>query len=121
MATQAQGEPQYISWEMFKEMFNEKYFPLNARTVKEREFIELKQTGDMSVAQYEDAFTCLIKYMPIYESDERIKAQKFLGGLKLRIQRALSTVSTRSYAEVVLQSMTTEANLEWIDSIQEAS
>ena len=84
---------------------------------KEREFIELKQTGNMTVAQYEDAFTHLIKYMPIYESDERIKAQKFLEGLKLRIQRALSTVSTWSYAEVVLQAMTIEANLERINSI----
>ena len=77
MAAQAQGEPQCISWEMFREMFNEKYFPLSVRLAKEREFMELKQAGDMLVAQYEDAFTRLIKYMPIYESDERIKAQSF--------------------------------------------
>jgi len=74
MTAQAQGEPQYVNWEMFKELFNEKYFPLSARMAKERDFMGLKQMEDMSVAQYEDAFTRLIKYMPIYESDEKIKA-----------------------------------------------
>ena len=41
--------------------------------------------------------------------------------MKLRIQRALNNVSTWSYAKMVLQAMTTEANLERIDSIQVAS
>ena len=41
---------------------------------KEREFIELRQTRDMTITQYEDAFNRLIKYMPIYKGDERIKA-----------------------------------------------
>ena len=99
-ATESVGTP-YVSWERFKELFNDKYFPLSLRMAKEREFMDLKQAGDMNVAQYEDAFTRLIKYMPIYESDERIKAQNFLGGIKLRVQKALSNISTGSYAEVV--------------------
>ncbi|XP_052207923.1 uncharacterized protein LOC127811791 [Diospyros lotus] len=111
----------YISWERFKELFNEKYFPLNLRMKKEGEFMELKLTGDMTVAQYEDAFNCLIRYMPIYEGDERIKAQKFLGGLNLKLQRALSSINTQSYSEVVLQAFTTEANLSRIEAIQEES
>ncbi|XP_052172124.1 uncharacterized protein LOC127788043 [Diospyros lotus] len=108
----------YITWERFKELFNEKYFPLNVRMKKERQFMELKQTEDMTVAQYEDAFSLLIRYMPIYEGDERIKAQKFLGGLDLKLQRALSSINTQSYSEVVLQAFTTEANLSRIEAIQ---
>ncbi|XP_052187885.1 uncharacterized protein LOC127798391 [Diospyros lotus] len=108
----------YITWERFKELFNEKYFPLNLRMKKEREFMELKQIGDMSVARYEDAFSRLIRYMPIYEEDERIKAQKFLGGLNLKFQRALSSINTQSYLEMVLQAFTTEANLSRIEAIQ---
>ncbi|XP_052200527.1 uncharacterized protein LOC127806924 [Diospyros lotus] len=68
--------------------------------------------------KYEDAFSRLIWYMPIYEGDERIKAQKFLGGLNLKLQRALSSMSTQSYSEVVLQAFTTEANLSRIEAIQ---
>ncbi|XP_052172132.1 uncharacterized protein LOC127788050 [Diospyros lotus] len=113
-----QARAPYITWDQFKELFNEKYFPLNLRMKKEREFMELKQTGDMSVAQYEDAFNRLIRYMPIYEGDERIKAQMFLGGLNLKLQRALSSISTQSYSEVVLQAFTTEANLSRIEAIQ---
>ncbi|XP_052179895.1 uncharacterized protein LOC127793152 [Diospyros lotus] len=108
----------YITWERFKELFNEKYFPLNLRLKKEREFMELKKTRDMYVAQYKDVFSRLIRYMPIYEDDERIKAQKFLGGLNLKIQRALSSISIQSYSEVVLQVFTTEANLSRIEAIQ---
>ena len=114
------GTP-YVSWELFKELFNDKYFPLNLRMAKEREFMDLKQTRDMNVAQYEDSFTRLIKYMPIYESEERIKAQNFLGGLKLRVQKALSNIRTESYAEVVQQAMAVEANWDRIDSIQGAN
>ena len=56
----------------------------------------------MTVAQYEDQFTRLIKYMPIYNLDEETKAQKFLGGLKLKIELALSSLGVHTYAEVVL-------------------
>ncbi|XP_052209299.1 uncharacterized protein LOC127812810 [Diospyros lotus] len=78
----------YITWERFKELFNEKYFPLNLRMKKEREFMELKQTEDMSVAQYKDPFSRLI------------------------------SISTQSYSEVVLQAFTTETNLSRIEAIQ---
>ena len=46
---------------------------------KIQEFINLRKIEGMSVAQYEDRFTRLIKYMPIYNLDEKAKAQKFLG------------------------------------------
>ena len=97
------------------------YFPLSLRMEKEREFMQLKEVGDMMVAQYKDIFTQLIKYMSISESDERIKAQRFLGVLKLRIQKALGNISTQSYTEIVLKIMTTEANLDRIVSIQGVS
>jgi len=85
---------------------------------KERKFMDLEQFGDITIAQYEDDFTRIIKYMLIYEADERIKAHKFLGVLKLRIQKALRNVSTWSYVEVVLQAMTIEAYLNYFNSIQ---
>ena len=47
--------------------------------------MNFNQIGNMIVAQYEDSFTRLIKYMPIYQLDEEAKAKKFLGGLKLEI------------------------------------
>ena len=80
--------------------------------------MNLKQTGDMSVTQYKDHFTWLIKYMPIYNLDEEAKAQKFLGGLKLKIQLALSSLGARTYKEVVLQALIVESNLHRMETLR---
>ena len=45
----------------------------------------------MSVTQYDVKFTQLIRYVPMYETDEWKKAQKFVGGLKMELQEALSS------------------------------
>ena len=50
---------------------------------KGHEFMNLRQTESMTVAQYEDHFSCLIKYMPIYNLNKEAKAQKFLDRLRL--------------------------------------
>ena len=68
-----QGTPN-ITWAPFKELFNAKYFTLCKKLEKSQEFMNLKQTEDMSIAQYEDSFTRLIKYIPIYNLDEEAKA-----------------------------------------------
>ncbi|XP_052204037.1 uncharacterized protein LOC127809313 [Diospyros lotus] len=117
---EGQGEPN-VSWARFKELFNAKYFPLCKKMEKSREFMNLRQTEGMSVAQYEDRFTRLIKYMPIYNLDEEAKAQKFLGGLKMEIQQALSFVGPRTYAEVVFQAQTVESNHERMNSLRNES
>ena len=106
---EGQGTP-VTAWVKFRELFNTKYFPLCKKMEKGQEFMNLKQTGDMSIAQYEDHFTRLIKYMPIYNLDVGAKAQKFLGGLKWKIQLALSSLGTYTYTEVVLQALTVESN-----------
>ena len=54
MATQVQASLPYVSWDRFKELFNDKYFLLSLMMVKKREFMELKQAEDISVAQYKD-------------------------------------------------------------------
>jgi len=118
--SEGQGMPN-ISWAQFKELFNTKYFPLCKKLEKGRAFMNLKQTGDMSVAQYEDSFSRLIKYMPVYNLDEEAKAQKFLEGLKLEIQLALSSLGARTYAEVVSQALTVESNLHRMNALRTES
>ena len=53
--------------------------------------MNLKQTGEMSVAQYNTQFNQLIKYVPMYDADEWKKVQKFLSKLWVELQQALST------------------------------
>lgn len=53
--------------------------------------MNLKQTREMSVAQYDIKSTQLIKYMSMYDVDKWKKAQNFLSGLRVELQKALST------------------------------
>ncbi|XP_028074780.1 uncharacterized protein LOC114277135 [Camellia sinensis] len=52
-----------LTWDQFKEIFNEKYFPQCFRDRNVSEFQELKQ-GNMSMAEYEAKFTKLARFAP---------------------------------------------------------
>ena len=52
-------EGQDVTWDVFKRVFLEKYFPEDVRNKKEMEFLELKQ-GSMTVAEYAAKFEELV-------------------------------------------------------------
>ena len=62
-----------------------KYFPVFARHVKSREFLELKQ-GTMTVPKYVAKFTELAHFTNDYVDTNMAKVRKFEDGLKLSIQ-----------------------------------
>lgn len=105
------SQTQVVTQEAFKEVFNEKYFPQSWRQEKSWEFMNLKQTREMLVAQYDTRFTQLIKYVSMYEIDEWQMVQKFLSGLRVDLQQALSTWSIESYKEALNRALMTERNL----------
>ncbi|KHN06033.1 hypothetical protein glysoja_038002, partial [Glycine soja] len=51
------------TWEDFKRVILDKYFPEDVRNKKEMEFLELKQ-GNMIVAKYATKFEELVRYFP---------------------------------------------------------
>ena len=55
------GNP--MTWTQFKEIFNDKYFPLSLRSAKEAEFLHLKQ-GNMTLVEYDQKFEKLCRYAP---------------------------------------------------------
>ncbi|XP_052172213.1 uncharacterized protein LOC127788143 [Diospyros lotus] len=105
-------------WEAFKKALNDKYFSLSWRQEKSWEFVNQKQTGEMSVAQYDTKFNHLIKYKPMYDTDEWQKAQKFMSGLRVDLLQALSTWSIKSYEEALSKALTTERNLLQVKQIR---
>ncbi|XP_058768830.1 uncharacterized protein LOC131642620 [Vicia villosa] len=66
-----------VTWDLFRDVFLENYFPEYCRGKKEVEFLELKQ-GNGTVAVYAARFHELIKYCPHYNTDksERSKCLK---------------------------------------------
>ena len=70
-----------MTWETFKRVFLEKYFPEDVRNKKEMEFLELKQ-GNTTIAEYAVKFEELVRYFPHYQGrdGESSKSVKFLNG-----------------------------------------
>ena len=74
-----------VTWEEFREIFMDKFFPASARHAKVREFFELKQ-GSMTVLEYVAKFTELARFGDDYVATDMAKVRKFEDGLKLSIQ-----------------------------------
>ncbi|XP_052203150.1 uncharacterized protein LOC127808617 [Diospyros lotus] len=100
-----------ITWEQFKIAFNDKYFPEYWREVKKQEFLMLTQSEDMSVVQYEAKFSKLIKYVPMYTTDEFEKAQKFFQGLRKEVKQVLYAWNIRTFDDAVEKAITVERNM----------
>ena len=92
-------------------MFNDKYFPRSWKKERIQEFMRLKQTNEISMNQYDNRFTQLIKYVPMYETDEGQEAQKFVAGLRVNLQQVLSGWDIDSYKEALHRALTIERNL----------
>ena len=95
-------EGQDVTWDVFKRVFLEKYFPEDVRNKKEMEFLELKQ-GNMTVAEYAAKFEELVWYFPHYQGrdGESSKCVKFLNGLRPEVKQAVNYQGVRQFPLLV--------------------
>jgi len=86
-----EAEGQVETWEDFKRVILDKYFPEDVRNKKEMEFLELKQ-GNMIVAKYATKFEELVRYFPHYQGrdGESSKCVKFLNGLRPELKQVVN-------------------------------
>ena len=63
------------------------------------------------MAEYERAFTELVRYVPHMVDDEYRKAKKFESGLRGPIQDRVNMLNMPTYAEVLDKAILAEANL----------
>ena len=70
-----------ITWERFRELFDEKYITKAERVAKRKEFTNLKQ-GDMSMDEYIRKFEELSRYGPHLVGTNELKIEQFVEGLK---------------------------------------
>ncbi|XP_006588104.1 uncharacterized protein LOC114368217 [Glycine soja] len=84
-------EGQDVTWDVFKRVFLEKYFPEDVRNKKEMEFLELKQRN-MTVVEYTSKFEELVRYFPHYQgrNGESSKCVKFLNDLRPEVKQAVN-------------------------------
>ncbi|XP_059670206.1 uncharacterized protein LOC132315814 [Cornus florida] len=98
-----------MSWDKFKELFYEKYFPLSKRWELQDQFHNLIQRS-MSVAKYENKFTSLSRFAPEMVRDEVNKTQKFVSGLNDRMRPLITAQFIKVYSEAVERALMLEAD-----------
>ncbi|MQM19385.1 hypothetical protein Taro_052390 [Colocasia esculenta] len=77
-----------VAWDEFVRLFRAKFVPEHIQDRMEQEFLSLTQ-GSMTVLEYEVRFVELSKYAPHIVIDERMKAKKFVMGLKPSLRTRL--------------------------------
>ncbi|MQM17174.1 hypothetical protein Taro_050144 [Colocasia esculenta] len=105
-----------IEWDKFLELFNTKYFSERIREKKANEFVNLKQRM-MSVAEYEVQFERLAQYAPHLVSTEKMKAKRFLEGLRPVFWEKLAPLDIVVYSDMVLRAQLVEDTMELLEKI----
>ncbi|TXG51790.1 hypothetical protein EZV62_024314 [Acer yangbiense] len=96
---------------MFKNAFNEKYYPDRVCFKMEWDFLNLKQ-GSKSVAEYEEQFTSLSRFATQLILDDESKGRRFLDGLHPDIRSKVEVLKLTRYADIVDRALIAERSLE---------
>ena len=98
-----------ITWEEFRTLFLEKFFPRYSRDRWYQEFLSLSQ-GDLSVEEYTSRFLELRRYTP--HQDERDMTQRFVAGLSYRIRIHVVGLCCETVDRAIVAAMSVEGERE---------
>ncbi|CAA0834115.1 Unknown protein, partial [Striga hermonthica] len=104
------GEKAGCTWEMFKELIREKYYPTYYRAEMERQFLSLQQ-GTRTVDEYEREFTRLAAFVPDLVRTEAQRAQRFIDGLYPAVRHNIVGHGTQTYARAVSIAQEVDASI----------
>ncbi|XP_041011311.1 uncharacterized protein LOC121255089 [Juglans microcarpa x Juglans regia] len=104
------GEGVPITWERFKEVFLDRFFPQSLQESRARQFMDLTQ-GTMTVDQYATKFMELSRYASYLIPDEEKKAEKFERGLDWRIRDRVRALKIQNFFELVNRATIVEEGI----------
>ncbi|CAA0835213.1 Unknown protein, partial [Striga hermonthica] len=104
------GEKAGCTWEMFKDLVREKYYPTYYRAEMERQFLSLRQ-GTRTVDEYEREFTRLAAFVPDLVRTEAQRVQRFIDGLYPAVRHNIVGHGTQTYARAVSITQEVDASL----------
>ncbi|XP_057982454.1 uncharacterized protein LOC131167659 [Malania oleifera] len=96
-----------ITWERFKEVFFQRFFPKYIRDAKAKEFENLIQ-GNMTVQQYAAKFIELSRFALYMIPDELKKTRKFEEGLSPMIYNQVVVLQIKDFFELVNKATVVE-------------
>ncbi|XP_059639024.1 uncharacterized protein LOC132281322 [Cornus florida] len=108
-----------MTYATFKKLYYEKYFPAPKRRELKKEFDAFKQ-GSITVTEYENKFTSLLRFAPGIANDEEGNIEKFVDGLDLTIRPIVATLEPTEYAKAVRKALVVEAESKDNKAIRES-
>ncbi|KAJ6847552.1 uncharacterized protein M6B38_277325 [Iris pallida] len=96
-----------ISWEDFRKLFKEKFYPDVALTALEGQFASLEQ-GSSSVDEYAAEFFRLSRFAPSLVQDEGCKARKFRKGLIHAVCTRTSGRRDATFEQILMEAQIAE-------------
>ncbi|XP_059635307.1 uncharacterized protein LOC132277470 [Cornus florida] len=99
-----------MSWDMFKELFYEKYFLVPKRWELREQYNSLIQ-GTMSVTEYENKFTSLSRFAQEIVRNEADKTRKFISGLHYQMKSLITAQYFKVYSEAMERALMLEAKV----------
>ncbi|KAJ6839875.1 uncharacterized protein M6B38_311945 [Iris pallida] len=96
-----------ISWEDFRKLFKEKFYPDVALTALEGQFASLEQ-GSSSVDEYAAEFFRLSRFAPSLVQDEGCKARKFRRGLIHAVRTRTSGRRDATFEQILMEAQIAE-------------
>lgn len=100
-----------ITWEHFKKVFFDRFFPQAAREIKSREFADFVQ-GSMMVEQYAAKFIELSRFAMYLISNKARKSKKCEYGLNQTILDRIIALRIRNFSKLVYQATIIEHNFQ---------
>ena len=79
-----------LTWARFLQELRTKFYPITVQRQKEKEFMELKMCGNMTVMQYARKFMELPRFALDFMATERMKMRRFEEGLAFYIRNQLA-------------------------------
>ncbi|XP_028090667.1 uncharacterized protein LOC114290859 [Camellia sinensis] len=101
---------QGLTWDIFLELFYDKYFPQSMRDKKVTKFETLRQ-GNKTVAEYEAQFAELAQFAPHMVDTDYKKARKFEWGLRSAILDRVNMLKLPTYVDVLERAVIAERNI----------
>ena len=102
--------PEGVSWAQFKEEFTDKFVPASYKDAKAEEFFRLEQ-GTLSVTDYEQSFSELVRYVPFIRDDEVSKTKRFAVCLSPAIRTTVASTTHTQYDQVVEAAVRVERSM----------
>ena len=98
-----------ITWDRFKEIFNERFIPPEATERLYDEFYNLKQ-GDMTIQEYQNKFSELSRFAPELIQDPLRKNMRFIKGFQKKYEGRVLAHVNHLFSEMIQMAYRYEYN-----------